>query len=84
MSSSPVFELGRDIDVIKIWFKFEGIIPNVLKVIVFQRNHTDDDTDDDDAKPKTIKSFFRKKTVAFTCSKDDTILQIFMHKITQG
>ena len=42
-----VFELVRDIYVIK-WFKFEDKIQNTSKVIVFTRNHTDDNSDDDD------------------------------------
>ena len=32
--------------VINIWFKFEDKILNTSKVIVFTRNHTDDDADD--------------------------------------
>ena len=33
---------------INTWFKFEGKIPNDIKVTEFKRNHTDDDDNDDD------------------------------------
>ena len=45
---SPVFKLVRDLYVINRWFKFEDKIQNTSKVIVFTRNHTDDDDDDTD------------------------------------
>ena len=32
---------------INIWFKFEDKIQNTSKVIVFTKNHTDDDNDND-------------------------------------
>ena len=32
---------------INCWFKFEGKIQNTSKVIMFTRNHTDDDADVD-------------------------------------
>ena len=32
---------------INCWFKFEGKIQNASKVIMFTRNHTDDDADVD-------------------------------------
>ena len=38
---------------INCWFKFEGKIQNASKVIIFTRNHTDDDADVD-AGTKTI------------------------------
>ena len=39
--------------VINSWFKFEDKIQNTTKVIVFTRNHTDGDTDDNDADDRT-------------------------------
>ena len=38
--------------VIKTWFKFEDKIQNTSKVIVFTRNHTNDDDDDADHRTK--------------------------------
>ena len=42
-SRSPVFKPLRDLHVINAWFKFEGKIQNASKVIMFIRNHTDND-----------------------------------------
>ena len=43
----------RDVYVINTWSKREAKIQNTSKVIVFTRNHTDDDTDDDGTKNNT-------------------------------
>ena len=47
---SPAFELVQDLYVINIWFKFEDKIQYTSKVIVFTRNHTDEDDADDGTK----------------------------------
>ena len=44
-----VTSFQTDLYVINTWFKFEDKIQNTSKVIVFTRNHTDGDTDDNDA-----------------------------------
>ena len=41
---------------INIWVKFEDKIHNTFKVIVFTRNHTDDDYDADDDRTKNKMS----------------------------
>ena len=42
-SRSPVFQLVWELYVINTWFKFEDKIQNTSKVIVFTRNHTDNE-----------------------------------------
>ena len=59
-SRSPVFELVRDLYVINTWFKFEGKIQNTSEVIVFTRNHTDDDVDAEGRGKMQIPTYIKK------------------------
>ena len=42
----------QNLYVINTWFMFEGKIPNDYNVIVFTKNHTDDNADGDRTKKK--------------------------------
>ena len=51
---------------INMWFKVEDKFQNTSKVIVFTRNHTDDDTDDDRTKNNAKFDFYSRHTKSFS------------------